>query len=33
VSIRGVVMHAPGHVRVVERNSATIIEPTDAIIG
>jgi threonine dehydrogenase-like Zn-dependent dehydrogenase len=32
MSMRGVVMHAPGDVRVVERESPTILEPTDAII-
>jgi threonine dehydrogenase-like Zn-dependent dehydrogenase len=32
MTMRGVVMHAPGDVRVVERDSPTIIEPTDAII-
>jgi threonine dehydrogenase-like Zn-dependent dehydrogenase len=30
--MRAVVMHAPGDVRVVERDDPTIIEPTDAII-
>lgn len=30
--MRGVIMHAPGDVRVVEREDPTIIEPTDAII-
>jgi threonine dehydrogenase-like Zn-dependent dehydrogenase len=30
--MRGVVMHAPGDVRVEERANPTIIEPTDAII-
>lgn len=30
--MRGVVMHAPGDVRVIERDEPTIIEPTDAII-
>ena len=30
--MRGVVMHAPGDVGVVEREDPTIIEPTDAII-
>jgi hypothetical protein len=30
--MRGVVMHAPGDVRVEERADPTIIEPTDAII-
>ena len=30
--MRGVVMHAPGDVGVVERDDPTIIEPTDAII-
>jgi threonine dehydrogenase-like Zn-dependent dehydrogenase len=30
--MRGVVMHAPGDVRVEERENPTIIEPTDAII-
>jgi threonine dehydrogenase-like Zn-dependent dehydrogenase len=30
--MRGVVMHAPGDVRVVERDDPTIIEPSDAII-
>ena len=30
--MRGVVMHAPGDVRVEEREYPTIIEPTDAII-
>jgi threonine dehydrogenase-like Zn-dependent dehydrogenase len=31
-TMRAVVMHAPGDVRVVERDDPTIIEPTDAII-
>jgi threonine dehydrogenase-like Zn-dependent dehydrogenase len=31
-TMRGVVMHAPGDVRVVERDNPRIIEPTDAII-
>ena len=30
--MRGVVMHAPGDVRVEDRDDPTIIEPTDAII-
>jgi threonine dehydrogenase-like Zn-dependent dehydrogenase len=30
--MRGVVMHAPGDVRVEERDVPTIVEPTDAII-
>lgn len=30
--MRGVVLHAPGDVRVVERDDPTIIEPTDAVI-
>jgi threonine dehydrogenase-like Zn-dependent dehydrogenase len=30
--MRGVVMHAPGDVRVVDRSDPEIIEPTDAII-
>ena len=30
--MRGVVMHAPGDIRVVERDDPRIIEPTDAII-
>ena len=30
--MRGVVMHAPGDVRVEEREDPKIIEPTDAII-
>jgi threonine dehydrogenase-like Zn-dependent dehydrogenase len=30
--MRGVVMYAPGDVRVEERQSPTIVEPTDAII-
>ncbi|MDR1450514.1 MAG: alcohol dehydrogenase catalytic domain-containing protein, partial [Propionibacteriaceae bacterium] len=30
--MRGVVMHAPGDVRVVEREEPAIIEPTDAVI-
>jgi threonine dehydrogenase-like Zn-dependent dehydrogenase len=30
--MRGVIMHAPGDVRVVEREDPRIIEPTDAII-
>ncbi|MBV6762840.1 zinc-dependent alcohol dehydrogenase family protein [Rhodococcus opacus] len=30
--MRGVLMHAPGDVRVVEREDPRIIEPTDAII-
>ncbi|MCP2262690.1 zinc-dependent alcohol dehydrogenase family protein [Promicromonospora thailandica] len=30
--MRGVVMHAPGDVRVEERPDATIVEPTDAVI-
>jgi len=30
--MRGVVMHAPGDVRVEEREDPTIIEPTDAVI-
>jgi threonine dehydrogenase-like Zn-dependent dehydrogenase len=30
--MRGVIMHAPGDVRVEERENPTIIEPTDAII-
>ena len=30
--MRGVIMHAPGDVRVAEREHPTIIEPTDAII-
>jgi threonine dehydrogenase-like Zn-dependent dehydrogenase len=30
--MRGVIMHAPGDVRVAERENPTIVEPTDAII-
>jgi threonine dehydrogenase-like Zn-dependent dehydrogenase len=30
--MRGVIMHAPGDVRVEDRDDPTIIEPTDAII-
>src|SRR6478736_10144650 len=30
--MRGVIMHAPGDVRVEHRDDPTIIEPTDAII-
>ena len=30
--MRGVIMHAPGDVRVEDRENPTIIEPTDAII-
>lgn len=30
--MRGVVMHAPGDVRVEDRADATIVEPTDAVI-
>ena len=30
--MRGVIMHAPGHVRVIERNNLTILETTDALI-
>ena len=30
--MRGAIMHAPGDVRVEERDDPTIIEPTDAII-
>ncbi|MBM9434126.1 zinc-dependent alcohol dehydrogenase family protein [Flaviflexus equikiangi] len=30
--MRGVIMHSPGEVRVVDRDDPTIIEPTDAII-
>src|SRR6478735_7050977 len=30
--MRGVIMHAPGDVRVEDREDPTIIEPTDAII-
>ncbi|SKC60586.1 zinc-dependent alcohol dehydrogenase family protein [Krasilnikoviella flava] len=30
--MRGVILHAPGDVRVEERDDPTIIEPTDAII-
>lgn len=30
--MRGVIMHAPGDVRVEERERPTIVEPTDAII-
>jgi hypothetical protein len=30
--MRGVVLHAPGDVRLEERDDPTIIEPTDAII-
>ena len=30
--MRGVVMHAPGDIRVEERADARIIEPTDAVI-
>ncbi|MFC4556503.1 zinc-dependent alcohol dehydrogenase family protein [Georgenia faecalis] len=30
--MRGVVMHAPGDVRVEEREDPTILEPTDAVI-
>ena len=31
-TMRGVVMHAPGDVRVEDRPDPTILEPTDAII-
>jgi D-arabinose 1-dehydrogenase-like Zn-dependent alcohol dehydrogenase len=30
--MRGAVLHAPGDVRIEERDDPTIIEPTDAII-
>ena len=30
--MRGVIMHAPGDVRITERDNPTILEPTDAII-
>src|ERR1700709_2842121 len=30
--MRGVILHAPGDVRVEERDNPTIVEPTDAII-
>ncbi|MFW0786327.1 zinc-dependent alcohol dehydrogenase family protein [Gordonia sp. CPCC 206044] len=30
--MRGVVLHAPGDVRVVDREDPTIVEPTDAVI-
>ncbi|MFD1212535.1 alcohol dehydrogenase catalytic domain-containing protein, partial [Arthrobacter sp. GCM10027362] len=30
--MRGVIMHAPGDVRVEEREDPTIVEPTDAVI-
>jgi threonine dehydrogenase-like Zn-dependent dehydrogenase len=30
--MRGAVLHAPGDVRVEDRDDPTIIEPTDAII-
>ena len=30
--MRGVIMYAPGDVRVEERDKPTILEPTDAII-
>lgn len=30
--MRGVIMHAPGDVRVEERDRPTIVEPTDAVI-
>ena len=30
--MRGVIMHAPGDVRVEDRDNPTILEPTDAII-
>lgn len=30
--MRGVAMHAPGDVRVEEREDPTIVDPTDAII-
>ena len=30
--MRAVIMHAPGDVRVEERENPTIVEPTDAII-
>ncbi|RXZ73145.1 zinc-dependent alcohol dehydrogenase family protein [Agromyces albus] len=30
--MRGVIMHAPGDVRVEERENPTIVEPTDAIV-
>ncbi|MDO5752911.1 zinc-dependent alcohol dehydrogenase family protein [Arthrobacter sp.] len=30
--MRGVIMHAPGDVRIAERDNPTILEPTDAII-
>src|SRR4051794_3637113 len=31
-SMRGAVLHAPGDVRVEERDRPTIVEPTDAVI-
>ncbi len=30
--MRGVVLHAPGDIRVEQREHPTILEPTDAII-
>ena len=30
--MRGAVLHAPGDVRLEERDDPTIVEPTDAII-
>lgn len=30
--MRGAIMHAPGDVRVEEREDPTILEPTDAVI-
>jgi threonine dehydrogenase-like Zn-dependent dehydrogenase len=30
--MRGVIMHAPGDVRVEERDDPTVVEPTDAVI-
>src|SRR4051812_18918465 len=30
--MRGVILHAPGDVRVEERDHPTIVEPTDAVI-
>ena len=30
--MRGAVLHAPGDIRVEERDDPTIVEPTDAII-
>jgi threonine dehydrogenase-like Zn-dependent dehydrogenase len=32
IAMRGVIMHAPGDVRVEERKDPTITEPTDAVI-